>query len=411
MAELHELINGKLYVFKRDKSKFWQAYTFLQGKKRRVTTKEESLAHAKEIAADWYLELKGKARAGVLASGPTFAKVAQTFLEEYEVLTEGQRSPKWVDEYKNKISVHLVPFFGKLQLSEITSGKLQEYRLHRRKTGVERNGKTPARSTMHHEMVMIRQILKCAIRHGWLTHLPDTTQPYKMSGKVTHRAWFSPDDYVRLYTATRENIEKAEQAADGGRWVWSHAQLHDYVLFMANTGLRPDEAKRLEFRDVQIVKEPGSKQEILVIEVRGKRGIGYCKSRPQAVLPFKRAKARLRNPQGSLAKAISLPLPTDKIFSSNPRKLFNAVLKQLNLKYDRDGQVRTAYSLRHLYICDRLIEGANAWDVAKNCRTDVAMIDKFYGSHLKNWLNATAINVDRGNIARERRATARSANR
>ena len=32
-------------------------------------------------------------------------------------------------------------------------------------------------------------------------------------------------------------------------------ELHDYVLFMGNTGLRPDEAARLEYRDVKIVKD------------------------------------------------------------------------------------------------------------------------------------------------------------
>jgi hypothetical protein len=38
----------------------------------------------------------------------------------------------------------------------------------------------------------------------------------------------------------------------------------------------------------------GSGQTILEIEVRGKRGVGYCKSTAGAVRPFKRLKARLR---------------------------------------------------------------------------------------------------------------------
>lgn len=47
---------------------------------------------------------------------------------------------------------------------------------------------------------------------------------------------------------------------------------------MANTGLRPDEANHLEYRDVKIVEDEGSHETILEIEVRGKRGVGYCKS-------------------------------------------------------------------------------------------------------------------------------------
>ena len=73
----------------------------------------------------------------------------------------------------------------------------------------------------------------------------------------------------------------------------------------------------------------------------------------------------------------------------------NTVLDELNLKFDRDGHIRTCYSLRHTYICLRLLEGADIYQVAKNCRTSVEMIEKYYASHLKNTLDAAAINVMR----------------
>lgn len=49
--------------------------------------------------------------------------------------------------------------------------------------------------------------------------------------------------------------------------------------------------------------------------------------------------------------------------------------------------------MRHYYICQRLSEGADIYQIAKNCRTSVEMIEKFYASHLANTLNAAAINV------------------
>lgn len=49
--------------------------------------------------------------------------------------------------------------------------------------------------------------------------------------------------------------------------------------------------------------------------------------------------------------------------------------------------------MRHTYICLRLMEGADIYQVAKNCRTSVEMIEKFYAVHLKNTLDASAINV------------------
>jgi hypothetical protein len=36
-----------------------------------------------------------------------------------------------------------------------------------------------------------------------------------------------------------------------------------------------------------------------------------------------------------------------------------------------------------------------AYQIAKNCRTSVEMIEKYYASHLKNTLDAAAINVRR----------------
>ncbi len=41
------------------------------------------------------------------------------------------------------------------------------------------------------------------------------------------------------------------------------------------------------------------------------------------------------------------------------------------------------------------MEGADIYQIAKNCRTSVEMIEKYYASHLKNSLDAAAINIRR----------------
>lgn len=73
----HELIGGKLQVYRRENSPFWQCSASVNGRQYRKSTKEDSLAHAKEIAEDWYLELRGKARAGVLRTEKTFKVAAE----------------------------------------------------------------------------------------------------------------------------------------------------------------------------------------------------------------------------------------------------------------------------------------------------------------------------------------------
>lgn len=55
----------------------------------------------------------------------------------------------------------------------------------------------------------------------------------------------------------------------------------------------------------------------------------------------------------------------------------------------------TWHDLRHTYICLRLMEGADIYQIAKNCRTSVEMIEKYYAAHIKTQLDAAAINIMR----------------
>jgi integrase len=408
MAEQYDILGGKVHVYKRPNSSHWQCSSYFAGKNRRTSTKEDSLSKAKEIAEDWYLQLRGKLRNGEIKTEKTFREASDQYLREYDIITQGQRSKIYVEGQHSRSRVHLVPFFGSMGLSEVTAGKVQDYRIHRHEEAMAKRGKPPAHNTMHQEIVTLRQTLKTALRHGWLDHLPDLSEPYRSSPKISHRAWFSPEEYKKLYEATRRRAHQPKN----NRYKWESEQLHDYVLFSANTGLRPDEARRLQFRDVTVVEDEGSGQTILEIEVRGKRGVGYCKSMNGAVRPFERVKARLRPPRAydtvadespkggqglATAEAVSAPWrvtqPTDLLFPKWQREQFKTILEEENLKVDRDGRPRTAYSLRHTYICLRLLEGADIYQIAKNCRTSVEMIEKYYAAHIKTNLDASAINV------------------
>jgi integrase len=121
---------------------------------------------------------------------------------------------------------------------------------------------------------------------------------------------------------------------------------------------------------VTIAEDSESRQRILEIEVRGKRGICWCKSMPSAVKPYERLRDRLKpmreKGEGKDVEAVAkLPAATDLLFPGNYLKMFNNLLEVQHLKLDRDGKPRTAYSLRHTYICLRLMEGAYFYAIAK----------------------------------------------
>jgi hypothetical protein len=116
----HEVLGGLVQVYKR--GRYWNCSASVEGKQFRATTKQQDLEPAKEWAEDWYLGLRGKARAGILKTEKTFGQAADQFEKEYEVITEGQRSKRWTQGHKDRLRLHLRPFFGKLGISEVTPG-------------------------------------------------------------------------------------------------------------------------------------------------------------------------------------------------------------------------------------------------------------------------------------------------
>lgn len=392
MAEQHQLLGGKLRLYKRPRSHHWQCAAFIDGKNWRVSTREDSLAHAKDFAEDWYLGLKGKSRAGILRVGKTFKEAAKQFEAEYEALAVGERSESYIAAIKLNIRLHLSPFFGDKLVTEINPDMIQEYRIHRTtsRRDKEGNAKRPARNTIHQEIIALRHVLKTANRKGWLPYLPDLKPAFRKPVKISQRAWFSPDEYKKLYKATGERAKNPKKE----RWRHASEQLHDYVLFMVNTGMRTDEASNLEFRDVAIGTDPATGERILEMELRGKRGVGYCKSMPGAVKPFERVSERAVGGRIDPSTGEMFdPEPTARVFGKTQHELFKTILTELDLKRDRDGRPRSAYSLRHTYICMRLMNGADIYQVAKNCRTSVEVIEKYYAAHLKDVIDTSAVNV------------------
>ncbi len=442
----HTMFDGRLQIYRRGDGKVWQCAARTGGRRFRSTTKETDLDRAKDVAEEWYLDLRGKLRGGqIIKAERTFRHAVEGYLKEIRVLAVSLRSPRYVEILEQRLRRHLLPFFGDKPLSAINRGLVQAYRAERAEKAIElstkrdpdgtiiETGKPPARSTMMQEVVHIRQVLKWAEGMGWIPFVPNLNPPYKSQGKKVRRAWFSPEEFKQLREATKA-LERNEKRRG---WRRRYEDLHDFVIFMANTGLRPDEALRLEVRDVKIIPEPGTKNRLLALDVRGKVGARYAISLPGAVHAFERLIARRRlelelsaaeetelaafkwNAHLQARRAIEADLksgarsvthelpPTTLVFPRFSRSVFNDVLQKTGLKRDRDGQMRTAYSLRHTYISNRLIAGANIHQVANNCGTSVKIIEDHYGAHMKDRRDPTILNVK---APRPRKAARSSAN-
>ena len=266
----HSMFDGKLQIYQRSGSSVWQCAARVGGKRYRQSTGEEVFITAKKTAEEWYLGLRGKLAAGIIepkSKERTFRDAASAYVAEVSVLAISSRSPKYVEFMKLRMNRHIIPYFGDKALPEINKGLVQSCRVKRAEETIANTGKPPARSTMLQEIVHIRQVLKFAEGKGWIPFVPSLETPYLTQTKRGRRAWFSPEEYKQLYTATRRRIAEGKRPG----WKSHYEDMHDFVLFMANTGLRPDEAANLEIRDVLVVDDYATRETILEIDDRRAR--------------------------------------------------------------------------------------------------------------------------------------------
>ena len=379
-----EVLDGKLHVFRRPNTKYWWCGFHVKGLYVRTSTKCAEINAATEAAKQWYFRKQGAMDAGVphARKETTFNHFAKLALKDYEqMVANGQRSKTYLRGLKLLIDNDLSKFFGGYALKAINQQLWHKYMQQRL---IPRNA---APSTVHTHLNGIRIVFRRAKLRGEVESTPVFLTERKTSSDATPRTWFEPEQYEALYTETRANIGKLK----GTRWHKGAMELHDYVLFMVNSGMRIGEAKNLRFCDIEIETDKdrmGRKRQMLVIRnIKGKRGTGACKTYFGAVRPFERIIERR-----GLKDAWKTS--DQKVFEHHHRDMFNAVLERIGLKFtaDRPPLRRDLMSLRHTYICFRLMDRVGIWDIAANCRTSVAMIE----AHYARWLNPLLANINAG---------------
>lgn len=193
----HMMFDDRVQIYRREGGRFWQCSARVNGTRYRESTHQENLDQAKDVAEEWYLDLRGKLRHGEIIKKETkFREAAEHYLREIRVLAASTRNPKYVEIVELRLNVHILPFFGDKELSEINRGLVQSYRVQRAEKFIARtarpakdgqpaiSGRSPARSTMTQEIVIIRQELKHAEGMGWMPFVPNLSQPYRTQGKI-----------------------------------------------------------------------------------------------------------------------------------------------------------------------------------------------------------------------------------
>ena len=344
------------------------------GRYHRKATGTHTLAMALTLAEDWYLDCKAAIRINQFkpVNRHLYKDVAKVALDKFQgKVDRGERSATYLTGIKLLMNGDLLPFFGALDVTDIGPSKWSEYEesLRERKTSL-------TRQTLHQHRNALRLGLHEALRKEWIDRMPQLKIDAVGKREGRPRVWFESDDLEKLLEIAASHIN----GLTGTRWVDDGHECYDFIIWMVNTGMRVGEAMNVRFCDVEIIKEKAQNEFTeyccLVKNIKGKRGTGECRSGYAALDAFDRIVAR-RNIDNSSRS-------DEKLFLALHRDMFNAILDKASLKITNTDPPRRRdfVSLRHTYIASRLLHGVGVYDLAKNCRTSVTMIENHYARYL-----------------------------
>jgi hypothetical protein len=386
LPETKTFIKGypqKLFLFKMKASPYWYMRLYAGKQIIRKSTQTENLQDAIRRCKEFYEETLLRERNLLpLVANQSFERCAKELIsEQIKLIESGQRSDKLNLNDEQKLNKEILPFFKNVNVKDITFKKLAAFAdtLH------ERNLKEP---TIKNYLNVIHKILLLAQRENLIQQIP---QFPKIKRVDNPRGWFTTEQYTHLKETTadlidKETIVRGYQVTDEMRFL---------ITFMVNTFLRPNDIKLLRHRNIQVVKD-GSYTFLSIHTDKSKTvntpvvsmeyGVGIYKD----LLEFHEA---IGNPFTANDYLFFPKLKNRDYAMQTMRRQFDCILDEAGLKISAGGERRTLYSLRHTAIMFRLTKGddIDLLTLARNCRTSVSMLERFYAKPLMPQMNVKKI--------------------
>ena len=374
-------IHKKLRLDKRAGSENWYARLTLPNGKRLIkTTKTDDLEIAKGVALRLYYEVDARIQNKLPATTRKFKDAAKHAIARMDAeLIEGVGKQAYKD-YIQALNKWLIPYFGGTDIAKLDLAAVTAFDAWR----TEQNGKVRAQSTINNHNAALNRVLDEAELNGWIVKSLRPTLLNK-GIKTESRGSFSVEEYRTIYTALRSfNKETNNLKAAATR-----ETLRNYVLFLANTGIRHGtEALGLRWRNIEWYERDGERY--LAIKVDGKTNKRTAIARDRVVdFLWRQAQHNGKIEVADFDALIALK-SNELVFTTwlgavvtvhNLNAAFNKLLDDLDLKTGADGRTRTLYSWRHFYATQDLERGVSTHALSRQLGNSTEMIDRHYSKY------------------------------
>jgi integrase len=327
-----------------------------------------------------------------------FEALAEQLIEqENQRVKRGELSAASVGILKNRLNAHVLPHFKYIPPSQVTPLMMDTF--VKRLTDCHLSS-----TTVSQYLVVVRKLLKLAIRHGFLREVPELPT-IKVANRP--RSMLSLQEYAAVVRTAHRLVKKGDKAPEikastGYRerfWVQPrHLSLPPdmawAIRFMVNSFVRPGDLRQLKHKHVQVVR--GSSVYLRMTLPQTKRHDAPMVTLRPAVQVYEAALAQaLRDGHGGPDDYVFLPAETDRNYALAVLGFwFKWVMREAGVApEDAMGRLRTLYCLRHTAIMFRLLygQGIDMLTLARNARTSVQMIERFYASALDGEMNVAML--------------------
>ena len=387
-SSLHKVVGyGTLTIYQMEASPFWYARYYEDGKivrrSLKVADKKEAIKAAKKV----FVDLKHR-KMNKLPFTKTsgFEVCARGLAKENEArLKRGELSKQKVQYDAARLESDLLPHFGKYEVADIDYAVISDY-INKLSTADRPLSINSLKIHLSH----IKTILKYAQRMGVITSQPAFP---RLKTVDTARPWFNSKEYSTLHSKCRAMIgQKIRVDTKAGKFLRNveiSQEVYDLIIFMTNSFIRPTDIKVLQHKHVAVIR---GKDKYLRLTHPPTKGHGQpVVTMERAVLVYDELLKRQRKEgYGKPNDYLFCPQQLNRDYALRDiTRQYDQVLKAIGLKETPNGEARTLYSLRHTCIMFRLIngEGIDPIKLARNARTSVEMIDRFYAKHLTAEMN------------------------
>ena len=360
-------------LYKVEASPYWYAriWNSSVGKYIVRSTKETSRLVAAEVAEELYSDLKQKKFLDEVPRTKTFIYFAEKLIKQQRRLAGKTRSSAFASDDEKLLKRNgdgIIDYFYKRDITLIRTSDIKEYF-----NVLDDNRTKPlSASSKNKHNIIIKKVLRLAYDDGVLQTIPPSP---KIERKDNPRVSFSEEQYSSFL----KGISSAIKRKDTVRGNVISDEFYYFVLLLVHSYVRPTrtEAFGLKHHDIEIKDNPPHIQ----LDVDGKTGKRLSASTEYGVEFYQKLKAC--NPDyNSPEDYIFLPKIKNRETATRiGQRFFNHVVEQENLKFDKNGNPRSFYSLRHYALQTRLRKSGgaiNIYEFAKNAGTSVNQLERFY---------------------------------